>query len=106
MQLPPNLVWAEPVPGAPHEPMDGMFVAADEGWVRAVAVLGFRTEREGFTTAETRAALPLAAPAPRDDGSAPFSSRLPAGERAGLISVADETELAQLSLLALGAAPR
>ncbi len=104
VQLPENLVWAEPVPGAPHEPMDGMFVIADEGWMRALAVLGFRKEREGFTTAEALVTLPAGEPAKRADGSAPFSSRLPAGERAGLVSVADETELVQLGLLALSAA--
>ena len=103
VQLPERLVWAEPVAGAPHEPMDGMFVLADDGWLRALAVLGFRSEREGFTTAEALASLPAVEPAPRADGSAAFGSLLPSGDRAGLMSVADETELAQLALLALSA---
>lgn len=104
IQLPENLVWAEPVPGAPHEPVDGAFLVQRDDRVAALAVLGFRPEREGFTTAEATAPVPVVL-APRADASAPFASRLPGGERAGLVSVADETELIALLLLAAGAAP-
>lgn len=104
VQLPENLVWAEPVPGAPHEPVDGGFLVQRDELVTALAVLGFRPEREGFTTAEAAVRVPVTPP-PRPDGSAPFASRLPGGERAGLVSVADETELVALLLLAAGSAP-
>jgi len=103
VQFPEKLVWAEPVRGAAHEPVDGAFLLAHEGRVTALAVLGFRAEREGFTTAEAAAALPLRELVPRADGSAPFASQLPAGERAGLLSLADEIELVALVLLAAGA---
>lgn len=106
LQLPPRLVWAEPAPGAPHEPLDGAFVIAEPGRLRALAVLGFRPEREGFTTIESELALPAPPPAARPGGGAPFASLLPAGDRARLFSVADAHELAVLALLALGAAQR
>lgn len=104
LQLPPNLVWAEPLPGEAHEPLDGAFVLIAGDRATALAVLGFRSEREGFTTSEASSSLPVPAPQLRADGSAPFASVLPGGERAGLLSVADETELITLLLLAVGAA--
>jgi hypothetical protein len=101
MQLPERVVWAAPTTGASHEPMDGVFVMAKQSEVAALAVLGFRPERAGFTVMESRMPLPLAAPPPRPDGSPPFASVLPAGERARLYSVIDARELALLALLAL-----
>ena len=106
IQLPERLVWAEPVRGAAHEPVDGVFLAVTEGRAGALAVLGLREERDGYTTAEASFALPLPLPTPRPDGSAPFASLLPGGERAGLLSVASELELVTLALLAQGAPPR
>ena len=106
IQLPERLVWAEPVRGAAHEPVDGVFLAVTEGRAGALAVLGLREERDGYTTAEASFALPLPLPAPRPEGSAPFASLLPGGERAGLLSVASELELVALALLAQGAPPR
>lgn len=102
IQLPERLVWAAPAPGAAHEPMDGMFVTALPRRVRALAVLGFRPDRQGFTTIEADVPLGLR-PEPRPDGSAPFATVLPAGERMGLFSVTSQTELALLALLALAA---
>jgi hypothetical protein len=106
VQFPENLVWAQPVPGAPHEPVDGAFLLLHEDRATVLAVLGFRAGREGFTTAEAAAALPLPPLLPRRDGTAPFASRLPAGDRAGLVSLADEAELVSLVLLAAAAARR
>jgi hypothetical protein len=106
IQLPERLVWAEPVRGAAHEPVDGVFLVATAERASALAVLGLREEREGYTTAEASFALPLPLPAPRLDGSAPFASLLPGGERAGLLSIASELELVALALLALAAPPR
>lgn len=105
IQLPERMVWAEPVRGAPHEPVDGAFLSVAGGCATALAVLGFREEREGFTTAEAAVTLPAPLPPPRSDGSPPFASLLPAGERAGLLSVADEPELVALVLLALETSP-
>jgi hypothetical protein len=103
VQLPEQLVWAQPDPGQAHEPADGVFLVAAHGRLRALAVLGLRSGRDGFTTMESELALPLGAPGPRPDGSVPFSSLLPAGERARLLSIADSHELAALALLALAA---
>jgi len=100
VQLPERLVWAEPSPGAAHEPLDGCFVTVAATMVTVLAVLGFRPEREGFTTLEASAPLPAAPPAPRPDGSPPFASTLPSGGRAGLRSVATPLELVALALLA------
>jgi hypothetical protein len=104
LQLPPNLVWAEPAPGESHEPMDGAFVLAQEGRVHVLGVLGFRAGRPGFTTMEGAIRLPAPRPGERPDGQPAFASTLPAGEKARLISVVDEHELCGLALLALAAA--
>ena len=101
VQLPPRLVWAEPEPGAAHEPLDGVFVVRRGAQLRVLAVLGLREDREGFTTMEGEIALPAPALGPRPDGTAPYTSVLPAGERAHLLSVVDTQELARLGLLAL-----
>lgn len=103
VQLPERLVWAEPEPGAPHEPMDGIFLVAGQR-LRAVAVLGLRSGRDGFTTMESDLALPAAAPGTREGGSVPFASLLPGGDLARLIGVASPHELGALALLALATA--
>ncbi len=98
VQLPERLVWAEPGPGEPHEPLDGIFLVAQPGRADALAVLGLRAEREGFTTMEGAITLPAPAPSSREDSSAPFAPRMPGGESAGLLSVVDEHELVTLAL--------
>ncbi len=102
VQLPERAVWAEPAPGTPHEPLDGCFVALTASQVRVLAVLGFRPERGGFTSMEAAAPLPLLPPGPRPDGSAPFASTLPAGERMGFRSVVSPAELLALGFLSAG----
>lgn len=104
LQLPERLVWAEPAAGQPHEPLDGVFLLTRPARAWIVAILGFREGRDGFTTIEAAMALPAPAAAARADGTAPFTSVLPGGDRAGLLSVVDEAELAGLALLALAAA--
>jgi hypothetical protein len=104
IQLAPQLVWAEPVSGEPHEPLDGVFVVARADRVHVLGVLGFRVERDGFTTMEAAIRLPAPPPGAREDGGAAFASTLPGGSKAGLISVVDEHELSALALFALQAA--
>lgn len=103
VQLPERLVWAAPDSGAPHEPLDGIFVIHSRRGSRALAVLGFRPDRQGFTIIEAEEGL---APRldPRPDGSPPFTTVLPAGERMGFFSVTTAPELMLLALLALAAA--
>ena len=103
VQLPPRLVWGAPAPGSAHEPLDGIFLLVHGDRAHVLAVLGFHELREGFTTMEGEMRLPAAAPAPRADGSAPFSPVLPGGDLAKLLSVVDTHELAALALLALAA---
>ncbi len=104
LQLPERLVWAAPSAGAAHEPLDGLFVATTPARVQLLAVLGFRPEREGFTTIAATAPLPVPQTPARADGSPPFSTVLPAGERMGFFSITSEAELARLALLALAGA--
>ncbi len=103
LQLPERLIWAEPEPGAAHEPVDGLFVHAGEP-ARALALLGVRPGREGFTTIEADLALAAELPGPRPDGSPAFACVIPGGDRAGIFSVVDGRELAALALLAAAAA--
>ena len=103
VQLPERLVWAASAPSAPHEPLDGMFVVQWRGRCRALAVLGFRPDRQGFTTIEADALLPPRLEK-RPDGSPAFATVLPAGDRLGFFSVTSPSELALLALLALSAA--
>ena len=104
VQLPQRIVWAAPAPGAAHEPMDGLFTALGATRLLVLAVLGFRPERQGFTTIETQASIPVPVSRTRPDGSAPFTTVLPAGERMGLFSVVSPEELAALASLALAPA--
>jgi len=94
-------VWAAPAAGASHEPLDGLFVTTTPSRLQVLAVLGFRREREGFTTIEAAAPLPAASAPVRADGSAPFATVLAAGERMGFYSVTSAAELTSLALLAL-----
>lgn len=104
LQLPERLVWAAPSADAAHEPLDGLFAMTTAARIQVVAVLGFRPEREGFTTMSVSAPLPPTEAPARADGSAPFSTVLPAGERMGFVSVTSVAELAWLALLALAGA--
>lgn len=104
IRLPPRIVWAEPAPGAPHEPLDGVFLLVHGDRAMALAVLGFHELRDGFTTMEGALRLPAPAPGARADGAAAFASVLPGGDLARLRSVVDTHELVALALLALEAA--
>jgi len=101
VQLPERLAWAEPGPGQPHEPLDGIFLIASAARADALAVLGFRAARDGFTTMEGAIALPSPPPPSREGGQPAFTSTLPGGREARLISVVDAHELCALALLAV-----
>jgi hypothetical protein len=101
VQLPERAVWAEPEPGASHEPLDGAFVVAAGGQARILAVLGLRASRAGFTTIEAATILPAPAPPARADGSPPYAPTLPGGVEAELVSLATGAELAALAVAAM-----
>jgi hypothetical protein len=95
-QVPERRIWAQVIPGEPHEPLDGCFVhdlpESDE--IRVLGVFGIHPERTGFSVVE------VTGPAPRVlqrvDGSELFASRLPGGVAAKLFSIAGEEELLEL----------
>ena len=103
VRLPERRMWGQIGEGAPHEPLDGLFVVSGAGGAEltVVAVLGLRPDRDGFSQ--------IAVTAPRQDiPDAARARRIPlfaplmeGGERAGFRSVATEGELMDLACLAL-----
>jgi hypothetical protein len=96
IQLPERRIWAEAVPGAPHEPLDGCFVHAspDGSELKVLGVFGLHPDRPGFTVVE--AAGPPASHLARPDESALFAPLLAGGAAAGLYSLAGGEELLEL----------
>lgn len=95
LQLPTRQVWAELVPGDPHEPLDGVFVAdAAHGGIRVLGIFGLHAELGGFTVAEAEGAAPVGLT--RVDGAALFSPVLPGGAAARLHSLVGLEELLEL----------
>jgi len=101
-QLPERLLWAQVNTQAPHEPIDGFFVAegARRAWT-VVAILGLRPERFGFSHVALTAAGEEVLAAPSLARTPPFAPVLPGGEAAGLYSVCTAAELLHLALLAV-----
>lgn len=95
-QVPERRVWAQVIPGQPHEPLDGCFVhsAQEAGALKVLGVFGIHPEREGFTVVETSGPRPTALTRP--DGSPLFSPTLQGGAAAGLFSLTGEEELLDL----------
>jgi hypothetical protein len=95
-QVPERRIWAQVIPGEPHEPMDGCFVhglpESDE--LRVLGVFGIHPERAGFSVVEV--AGPRTGTLTRLDGSLLFAPVLPGGAAAKLFSVAGEEELLEL----------
>jgi hypothetical protein len=94
-QFPEHRIWAQVVPGAAHEPLDGGFVhPTTDRALRVLGVFGLHRERAGFSVVEVAGRRPgiLA----RVDGSAPFSPTLAGGAAAGLFSLMGEEELLEL----------
>jgi hypothetical protein len=96
IQLPERRVWADAVPGAPPEPLDGCFVHAstDPAVLRVLGIFGLHRERAGFTVVEVAGHRPRALL--RADGSPLFSPTLPGGAAARLFSVAGGEEMLEL----------
>jgi hypothetical protein len=96
-QLPERRIWAQVIPGGPHEPLDGYFQhsALEPGVLRVLGVFGVHPDRPGFSVVEVSGPRPQALVRP--DGSRLFASTLPGGTAAGLFSVAGEEELLDLA---------
>lgn len=95
VQFPPRFLWAELVPGQPHEPLDGLFVsrAGEHQWL-VMGIFGIHHDRAGFSVAHAIGPRPLLAV--REDGAPLFASLLPGGAAAGLHSLAGPPELIEL----------
>lgn len=96
VQLPERRVWAEVIPGQPHEPLDGCFVAStlDGGSLRVLGVFGVHSDREGFSVVEAAGPRPRALA--RENGTALFAPVLAGGVAARLFSLTGEEELLEL----------
>jgi hypothetical protein len=96
IQLPERRVWAEVVPGDPHEPLDGWFQyhAPEPGLLRVLGIFGIHPDRPGFSVVEVSGQQPVGLARP--DGTPVFSSTLSGGVAAGLFSLAGEEELLEL----------
>jgi hypothetical protein len=96
-QLPERRVWAQVVPGEPHEPLDGYFqyAAIEPGELRVLGVFGVHPERAGFSVVEVAGQRPLALA--RSNGAPLYAPILPGGAAAGLHSLAGEEELLDLA---------
>jgi hypothetical protein len=93
---PERRVWAEVIPGQPHEPLDGCFIhsAPDGPALRVLGVFGIHPEREGFSVVEAMGPRPSALV--RADGTELFAPTLTGGRAAGLYSITGEEELLDL----------
>jgi hypothetical protein len=95
-QVPERRIWAQVIPGEPHEPMDGCFVHYLPGSaeLRVLGVFGIHPERAGFSVVEVTGPAPRALA--RLDGTDLFAPMLAGGAAAKLFSIAGEEELLEL----------
>jgi hypothetical protein len=95
-QVPEHRIWAQVVPGEPHEPLDGCFVHVlpEPTLLRVLGVFGIHPERQGFSVVEVSG--PRGAALAREDGSGLFTPVLPGGQAAGLFSLIGGEELLEL----------
>lgn len=95
-RVPERRIWAEVIPGLPHEPLDGCFVHFAPGGIelRVLGVFGIHPERAGFSVVEAIGPEPLGLA--RADGTALFAPTLPGGAAARLFSLTGGEELLAL----------
>jgi hypothetical protein len=95
-QFPPRRIWAEPIPGEAHEPLDGCFVYSwpDPESLRVLGVFGVHPDRAGFSVVEVAGARPERLQ--RENGSELFAPVLSGAGAAGLYAVTGEEELLEL----------
>jgi len=116
LQVPEQRIWAELEPGAPPEPLDGLYVAsgAEPGEVSVVGVFGMRRGRPGISVvtvlgradADEAAADEVEVLAQREDGTPAFAPTMPGADRAGLYAIASPGELLLLAARLIAALPR
>lgn len=103
VQLPERWFWGQVEPEGPHEPVDGVFVAADAGGreLTVVAVLGLRPDRAGFSQVAVRTTLAEAWEAISAEMPS-FAPAMEGGEAAGLRSLRSAVDVVGLALAAVG----
>ena len=94
VQFPERTLWAQINEGAPHEPLDGVFVSPVGDQYRVLGIFGMHPDRVGFSVAEVSGSR--MEKALRPDGSALFTPLLPGGAAANLYSVDGASELVEL----------
>jgi hypothetical protein len=105
VQFPERTIWAQINEGAPHEPLDGLFVTRNgDHEFQVLGVFGMHPDRVGFSVAEVRG--DRLEGATRDDGSEVFTPLLPGGAAARLFSVNGAPELVELGARAMDRASR
>ncbi|NIM49222.1 MAG: hypothetical protein GTN62_04680 [Gemmatimonadales bacterium] len=105
LRFPERWCWAQIGPAEPHEPLDGLFLAAspDNREITIVAVLGLRSDRPGFSQVTVTAAPEDFAAARQEARTPLFAPVLDGGEAAGLKSVVTTAEVLQLAEMGLAA---
>ena len=107
LQLPRNLIWAEPAPGLTPEPVDGYFWTRTTGEdepdrLHVLLVLGVRPDRAGFSVVPATGVLDTephwAEIDARPDGT-DFETTLPGGEMDELYSIETAAEVLKLASL-------
>lgn len=103
LDLPGRWIWAQVEPAAAHEPLDGIFVAAEPTGVEltVLAVLGAHERRSGFSQISALAHRRDFTEAEHLVRPARFAPTMDGGAQAGFRSVASVAELLLLTHLAL-----
>jgi hypothetical protein len=102
IQFPERTLWAQINEGAPHEPLDGVFVSPLGGQYRVLGIFGMHPDRVGFSVAEVSGSRLNSESRP--DGSTLFAPLLPGGAAANLYSVDGAPELVELGARAASVA--
>ena len=103
LQFTERWFWAQISDGAPHEPLDGIFLApsTDRRQLTLVAVLGMRIDRGGFSQVSLTVAMEELA-AVRQEAEPPlFEPLMEGGSEAGFRSIGSAADLLLLTQLAL-----
>ena len=103
LQFPERWFWAQIEPNAPHEPLDGIFLAqsADRRQLVLVAILGLRVEREGISQISLTVGLDDAQAAMATAAPPLFPPLMAGGSEAGFRSLSSAVDLLLLAHLAL-----
>ena len=103
LQFTERWFWAQIGDSAPHEPLDGIFLApsADGRQLTLVAVLGMRVDRGGFSQVSMTVAIEDLAAARHEAERPLFEPLMEGGREAGFRSIGSAADLLLLTQLAL-----